>query len=285
MAGLKDLAGRSFGPFPVDLSRSRVGRLAAATGDDPGVWDTHVPPYAANAALFAVAPAFLEDESVSRLTRSLIHSEQAFEWGRAPVHDEAMEVMGRVDSVRARGALNLASFSFEAASPQGRWVTGSSVFLLSAQAAAASDDRMEPPPLLRPDIDPMSPSSLPPEGAATAPVRVGASREDVIRYAAASGDWNPIHWDHDSARRAGLSGTIVHGLLMTAWLTRAAMRYAASQPGVVTMKARFRSPLAPGEGAAVSGSVLAVGEDDAELDLVLASGEERMVTARFRVTR
>ncbi|HEY5652216.1 MAG TPA: MaoC family dehydratase [Acidimicrobiia bacterium] len=285
MPGLDDLAGRSFGPFPIEASRARVLDLIAATGDDPDRWGTQVPPYFANAALFTVAPAFLGDEAVGRLTRSLIHSEQSFSWRRPLAVGEVMQVRGTVETLRARGPMNLATFSFEAGSDQGMWATGSSVFLLSSEAAGESEDESEPAVDLRPPVDPMPPAPLPPPGGPLEPVGVGASRADLVKYAAATGDWNPIHWDHQAAREAGLPGTIVHGLLMTAWMARAAARFSPGLHPLVEMRARFRSPLRPGRGAAVGGSVLSVDDDAAEIDLVLASGDDRIVTARVRVTR
>jgi acyl dehydratase len=113
------------------------------------------------------------------------------------------------------------------------------------------------------------------------PLRCGASRADLMRYAAASEDWNPIHYDHDAARRAGLGGVIVHGLLMAAWMGRAAGRYGS----LTAMKTRFRNPLRPAVPAVVTGTVAASDADTADLDLALSSGETRLVAARVSVTR
>ena len=101
-----------------------------------------------------------------------------------------------------------------------------------------------------------------------------------MRYAAASEDWNPIHLDHDAARAAGLGGVLVHGLLMAAWMGRLAGRY-----GVLdSIRLRFRSPLQPGVAARVTGVVGAVTADGAELNLVLAAEDQRLVTAGALVT-
>ncbi|HLA67289.1 MAG TPA: MaoC/PaaZ C-terminal domain-containing protein [Acidimicrobiia bacterium] len=285
MPGLEDIAGRAFGPFQVDVSASRVRDLVEATGDDPDRWTGHAPPSFANAILFEVAPAFLDDEMVRRFTRSLIHSDQAFSWaGPLPVGG-SVEVHGVVESIRERSGINLATFSLEATSDQGPWLRGSSVFLLSDSTASRSDDEPEPAPGLRPAIDTMTQVALPHPGEQLGVLRVGAARIDLVKYAAATGDWNPIHWDHDSARNAGLPGTIAHGLLMTAWLGRAASRFASGPHPLASMRARFRSPLRPGASAEVTGTVVTVDETGAELDLALASGGDRKVTARVRVTR
>ncbi|MEX1043240.1 MAG: MaoC/PaaZ C-terminal domain-containing protein [Acidimicrobiia bacterium] len=62
-----------------------------------------------------------------------------------------------------------------------------------------------------------------------------ASRSDLVRYAGASRDWNPIHWDHAAAVAAGLPGVVVHGLLQSAWVIEASVRL-----GIEPASARFR---------------------------------------------
>ena len=42
---------------------------------------------------------------------------------------------------------------------------------------------------------------------------VELTRESLVRYAAASGDFNPIHYSDDVAERVGLPGVLAHGML------------------------------------------------------------------------
>ncbi|NIR41121.1 MAG: dehydratase [Actinobacteria bacterium] len=112
-----------------------------------------------------------------------------------------------------------------------------------------------------------------------------ASRADLVRYAGASGDWNPIHWDHDAARNAGLSGIVVHGLLMAAWVAQSAVRGATGDPALQSLRLRFRRPLRPAAAAEVTGSVNAVDPDGADLALAVVSEGETLVSASARVTR
>jgi acyl dehydratase len=280
MSGLDELIGRSYGPFPLAVTDDRVAAFASAIGDDGT--DGQASPMFANVALFAAAPALLDDEAVRPFTRSLIHSEQSFSWLRPLAIGEELGVVGTVQGVRARGPLHLVTFSLEAESDRGPWLTGSSVFLMSDQAAAAAAETDEPAVDERPpsDIDGGS-LQLPAEGEQLVDLRCGASRSDLMRYAAASEDWNPIHFDHDSARAAGLGGVIVHGLLMAAWMGRLAGRY-----GVLdSIRARFRNPLHPAVAARVTGVVGSVTADAAELDLVLLADDQRLVTASALVTQ
>lgn len=285
MAGLDELIGEGYGPIPVELSADRVAEFAAVTGDDPGRWALAAPPLFANVALFAVAPRFLSDPRVVPYTRSLIHSEQAYSWSRPVLVGEVIEVTGTVASARQRGSLNLVRFDLSAGSASGVWLTGSAQFLLSTQAAASQQEEPEPGPGERPDVDSEdSPRTLPGPGEPIEGVRCGASRSDLIRYAGVTRDWNPIHWDHDSAVAAGLPGTIVHGLLMAAWLGRVAGRYGAGDAPLESMAVRFRRPLRPGVAASVGGTIESVGPTGADLELALESSGERLATAGVRVT-
>jgi acyl dehydratase len=152
---------------------------------------------------------------------------------------------------------------------------------MSEEAAAAADDAGEPAADDRPPFDPLGDSlELPAVGDPVAELRCGASRSDLMRYAAASDDWNPIHLDHDAARAAGLEGVIVHGLLMASWIGRLASRYGTMD----AMSLRFRNPLRPAIPAVVTGSTASVVGKTAELNLALSAGDRRLVTAVVAVT-
>jgi acyl dehydratase len=72
----------------------------------------------------------------------------------------------------------------------------------------------------------------------------------VTRYAAASGDHNPIHQDDGVARSVGLPGVIAHGMYTMALTARAVADWF---PGaeLVSLGCKFTNPVAvPAEGAA-----------------------------------
>ena len=74
------------------------------------------------------------------------------------------------------------------------------------------------------------------------------TREDLVRYAAASGDHNPIHQDDGVARSVGLPGVIAHGMYTLALAARAVGEWF---PGaeVVSLGCKFTSPVVvPAEG-------------------------------------
>lgn len=59
----------------------------------------------------------------------------------------------------------------------------------------------------------MSALDLPAVGDIVAERTVHLSRESLVRYAGASGDFNPIHYRDDVAARVGLPGVLAHGML------------------------------------------------------------------------
>ena len=108
-----------------------------------------------------------------------------------------------------------------------------------------------------------------------------ASRLDLVKYAAASGDYNPIHFDHDAARIAGLEGIVVHGLLMAAWAMQTATAVSTRPDPIANIKLRFRNPLRPGAPAEVLGQMKEADSDgaDAQLTLAVTSDGKQLVTA------
>ena len=64
------------------------------------------------------------------------------------------------------------------------------------------------------------------------------TRADLVRYAGASGDFNPIHWSDRTAVAVGLPGVIAHGMLTMALASRAVATWTDGAP-VVELGVRF----------------------------------------------
>ncbi|MDR1807414.1 MAG: dehydratase [Propionibacteriaceae bacterium] len=92
------------------------------------------------------------------------------------------------------------------------------------------------------------------------------TRFGTLLYAAASGDWNPIHWSDRQARNLGLPGVITHGLYTMGIALRAVTDWLGGDASrVVSYKLRFARPvLLPddddGVDLRVIGKVVAQGE-------------------------
>ncbi|MET8528893.1 MaoC family dehydratase [Micromonospora sp. NPDC005172] len=69
------------------------------------------------------------------------------------------------------------------------------------------------------------------------------TRADLIRYAGASGDFNPIHWSDRVATKVGLPGVIAHGMFTMALVGRAVTEWAGAPDAVVEYGVRFTRPV------------------------------------------
>jgi acyl dehydratase len=68
-------------------------------------------------------------------------------------------------------------------------------------------------------------------------------RRDLIRYAGASGDFNPIHWSDRAARTAGLPDVIAHGMFTMATAVRVVTAWCGDPGAVVQYGVRFTRPV------------------------------------------
>lgn len=80
---------------------------------------------------------------------------------------------------------------------------------------------------------------------------------DFVRYAAASGDHNPLHTDPAFAQAAGLDGVIAHGMLVMGLLGRLATGL-AGPTALREFGVRFRAPTRPGETLHCGGQISAI---------------------------
>ncbi len=277
---MESLTGRSYGPATLRSCTERVGAYVEATGDDPDRWTGFAPPSYAAVALFTIASRFLDDPEVAPHTRALIHADQTFRWFAPWPTESDLVVAGTLDRVRRRGETWFVTLAATIESSAGERVAESaSTFLMSARSVeAAVEEEAEPPVTERGQNERPALAELPAAGDPIEPLAKSASRLDLIRYAGAGHDWNPIHLDHAFAVAAGLPGVVVHGLLMAAWATQAAARYVRDPHPLREARFRFRAPLRPAAQATVVGSVEHVETDMARLRLALnANGAESMV--------
>ncbi|HVK25793.1 MAG TPA: MaoC/PaaZ C-terminal domain-containing protein [Actinokineospora sp.] len=102
-------------------------------------------------------------------------------------------------------------------------------------------------------------------------IEVTITREDLVRYAGAALDFNPIHWNERFAREVGLPDVIAHGMLTMAIAGRVATDWGGD---VITYSARFTRPVVvpnddKGATVEVSGKIGAVNDDGTvRIDLV-----------------
>ncbi len=93
--------------------------------------------------------------------------------------------------------------------------------------------------------DPLPPLTKPP-----------VSKVQLVRYAGASGDFNPIHTDDEAARRSGLKGVIAHGLLVMGFVGEAVATWAPRRC-LRRLSVRFSGMTYPGDAITVRATLSA----------------------------
>jgi acyl dehydratase len=91
------------------------------------------------------------------------------------------------------------------------------------------------------------------------------SRDALVKYAGASGDFNPIHYRDDFAKSVGLEGVLAHGMLTMGAAVQVAVDWAAPTGVVSDYSVRFTKPVyVPADGEAVLLVVGKIGAVDLE---------------------
>jgi acyl dehydratase len=119
------------------------------------------------------------------------------------------------------------------------------------------------------------------------------TRATLVRYAGASGDFNPIHWNERFAREVGLPDVIAHGMFTMAEAIRVVTDWTGDPGAVVEYGVRFTKPvLVPDDDAGavieVSGKVAAKLDDDARtvrVDLTAHSAGQKVLGMSRAVVR
>jgi acyl dehydratase len=123
------------------------------------------------------------------------------------------------------------------------------------------------------------------------PLTVTLRREDLVRYAGASGDFNPIHWNDRMAAALGLPGVIAHGMLTMASAARVVTDWLDDPADLVEYGVRFTKPVVvpdDDKGATVtfSAKVDKLTDDGlAEIDITALAGEEKVLGRARAVVR
>ncbi len=134
-------------------------------------------------------------------------------------------------------------------------------------------------------------------GGAAAPLEVGnvvaeaefaLTRDSLVRYAGASGDFNAIHYRDDVARSVGLPGVLAHGMLTMGFAVQPVVDWIGDPGRILDYQVRFTRPVPvdASEGATVSvvATVGAVDGEVARIDLTVSfDGATVLGKAQVRV--
>jgi len=103
-------------------------------------------------------------------------------------------------------------------------------------------------------------------GAALPELKVTPDKYLTVRYAGASGDFNPIHIDEEFAQSVGLPGRILHGLWMMAQVARAIGAAGDGPAALRSLSIQFRGMGFPEQELAVSATVKDVADGVATVE-------------------
>lgn len=94
---------------------------------------------------------------------------------------------------------------------------------------------------------------------------IEVTRADLVHYAGASGDRNPIHWNERFAREVGLPGVIAHGMFTMAVAVNVVVDWLGDPGRVLDYGVRFTRPVeVPDPGSATVTITATVGAVDAD---------------------
>jgi acyl dehydratase len=116
------------------------------------------------------------------------------------------------------------------------------------------------------------------------------TRAHLVRYAGASGDFNPIHWSERFAVGVGLPGVISHGMFTMGLAARAVAAWAGRADAVVDFGVRFTRPVPvpdTDEGAqvVVSGTVKKVEDGLAHIEVTATCNGDKVLAQARAIVR
>ena len=115
------------------------------------------------------------------------------------------------------------------------------------------------------------------EGAALPELKVTPDRFLTVRYAGASGDFNPIHIDEELAKSVGLPGRILHGLWSMAQVARAQTEAAGDPAALRSLSVQFRGMGVLEQEVVVTSTVKSVADGVATVAAEARQGDTRIV--------
>jgi acyl dehydratase len=276
------LAGRTFAPTAAYVvSAERIAEFAVATGC---AYDGGAAP-----ATFPIVVAFramtdlLDDPSVGISLHRVVHGEQRFSYTRPVVAEDVLTATLTVEGVRSIGGADIITTRSEITDESGdHVVTARATLVHRAEAPETAPDRPAARPS-EPGPERSTAGSTSWEAGAKLPVRdYAVTRSDLIRYAGASGDFNPIHWSDRVARSVGLPGVIAHGMFTMALAARALDDWAGSPGRVRELGAKFTNPVVvpdddAGATVTVTGTVSDLDDGRASVSLEVTSGGTKVL--------
>ena len=117
----------------------------------------------------------------------------------------------------------------------------------------------------------------------------GITRDSLVRYAGASGDFNPIHYRDDIAASVGLPGVLAHGMLTMGLAVQPVVDWAGDSGRITDYQVRFTRPVivdpALGATIVILAKVGAIDDDGIRVDLTVTFDDQTVLgKAQVRVS-
>jgi len=115
------------------------------------------------------------------------------------------------------------------------------------------------------------------------------TRDSLVRYAGASGDFNPIHYRDDVAESVGLPGVLAHGMLTMGFAVQPVVEWIGDSGKILDYQVRFTRPVVvdPKDGAVVTvvAKVGALTDAEIRIDLTVTFADQTVLgKAQARVS-
>jgi acyl dehydratase len=235
--------GKKYPPATTILTHEAIEKYARACNDlnprylDPDVPGGIVPPpmFAAVVTWLPVISAMTDPELGADLLR-LLHVAQDMEFLAPMRPGDIITATGRIGSIGATPTGESVALHLNATNQRSEVVNNTTFTALIRgrrnRSAAATGDL--------PEIGP-TPALL--------SVSQKIDQDQTVRYAAASGDYNPIHIDDNAAKMAGLPGVVVHGLCTMAFTAKVIVDSlcGGNSSRLKRLAAHFSRPVFPGD--------------------------------------
>ncbi|MEV5492929.1 MaoC family dehydratase [Streptomyces bobili] len=120
---------------------------------------------------------------------------------------------------------------------------------------------------------------------------INVTRADLVRYAGASDDYNPLHWNSRVAGEAGLPDVIAHGMLTMGLAAGVVTGWVGDPGAIIEYHARFSKPVVVpddehGASLEVHGRIGAKLDDTrVRVDLVVTSGDTKVLSEAHAIVR
>jgi acyl dehydratase len=272
------------------VSAERIAEFAAATGCvyDGGAAPTTFPIVVA----FRAMTDLLDDPSVGISLHRVVHGEQRFSYERPVVAGDVLTAALTVESVRSIGGADIIATRSQLTDESGADVVTARAVLVH-RADAPEDAPARPAPARQTEAATGDTLGTPSweAGGQLPPREYAVTRADLVRYAGASGDFNPIHWSDRVARSVGLPGVIAHGMFTMALAGRAVTTWTGDPAAVVDFHVRFGRPVVvpdddAGAEVTVRGKVGALLDDGrVRVDLTVTTGGDKVLSLARAIVR